>query len=118
MNNEKLFQKRKKILGELLERLNSPMPGPKKIRPHVYFRTQWKNGDVYAYKLDHKAYKDYDFYGEYILYYKIEDYKSLNGLDYDIYSLIYFMYKCQDNKVCDEKSTKSGKNSQFRVDFN
>lgn len=92
INNERILKKRKKVLGDLLEKLNSPMPPKKKISPYRYFKTNWKKGDLYAYKLDHESYKGEDFYGDYMLFYTIGEDITPKGLDSDVFPLIYLLH--------------------------
>lgn len=64
-------KKRKKVLEDLREKLNSPMPPEKKISQYRFYQCEWKIGDVYAYPLDVEIWKDTRFYGDYLIMQKI-----------------------------------------------
>ena len=64
-------KKRKKVLEDLREKLNSPMPLEKKISQYKLYKCEWKIGDTYAYPLDADIWKDTDFYGDYLIMQKI-----------------------------------------------
>ena len=49
--NEKQYKKRKIILEELEERLNSPQPPEKKVSKLVIERSPWEVGDILLYKI-------------------------------------------------------------------
>ncbi len=49
--NEKQYKKRKMILEELEERLNSPQPPEKKVSKLVIERSPWEVGDILLYKI-------------------------------------------------------------------
>jgi hypothetical protein len=50
--NKKQYEKRKKVLDELEERLNSPMPPEKKVSKLVISKAKWKIGDVLLYRIN------------------------------------------------------------------
>ena len=50
--NKKQFEKRKRVLEELEERLNSPMPPEKKVSKLVISKAKWKIGDVLLYRIN------------------------------------------------------------------
>ena len=50
--NKKQYEKRKKVLDELEERLNSPMPPEKKVSKLVIRKAKWKIGDVLLYRIN------------------------------------------------------------------
>ena len=64
-------RKRKKVLEDLREKLNSPMPPEKKISQYRLYQCEWKVGDIYAYPLDAEVWKDNAYYGEYLIMQKI-----------------------------------------------
>lgn len=49
--NEKLYQKRKKVLEKLEEKLNSPQPIEKKVSKLTLTKAKWKTGDILLYKI-------------------------------------------------------------------
>lgn len=66
--------KRRQILNQLRQKLNSEQPPVKKIsQPHLY-RCEWKNGDVFAYLLESDLTKTCGLYGRYVLLIKVDDY--------------------------------------------
>ncbi|ERJ13300.1 hypothetical protein [Haloplasma contractile] len=68
--SKKDYEKRKAVLYELAEQLNTPMPEKKKIRQYRLYQTDWKNGDVYAYQFHSEESKEYNLYGKYLLFRK------------------------------------------------
>ncbi len=50
--NKKQYEKRKKVLDELEERLNSLMPPEKKVSKLVIRKAKWKIGDVLLYRIN------------------------------------------------------------------
>lgn len=69
--DKKDAKKRKKVLEDLREKLNSPMPPEKKISMYRFYKCEWKMGDTYAYPLDAEIWKDNAFYGDYLIMQKI-----------------------------------------------
>lgn len=69
--DKKDVKKRIKILEDLREKLNSPMPKPKAIKPYKLYKCEWKMGDIYAYPLDGVIFKDTEYYGRYVLFHKV-----------------------------------------------
>lgn len=66
-------KKRKKVLEDLREKLNSPMPPEKKISQYKLYKCEWKIGDTYAYPLDADIWKNNQFYGQYLIMQKIRE---------------------------------------------
>lgn len=64
-------KKRKKVMEDLREKLNSPMPPEKKISRYRFYKCEWKIGDTYAYPLDAEIWRDSDFYGDYLIMQKV-----------------------------------------------
>lgn len=64
-------KKRKKVLEDLREKFNSPMPPEKKISQYKLYKCEWKIGDTYAYPLDADIWKDTDYYMDYLIMQKI-----------------------------------------------
>ena len=64
-------RKRKKVLEDLREKLNSPMPPEKKVSQYKLYKCEWKIGDTFAYPLDAEIWKDTDFYGDYLIMQKV-----------------------------------------------
>ena len=86
---DKTLAKRQRVLSEFKEKLNSPMPPKKKIRPNAYTERIFENGDVIAIQLqtagksytqnDEKPMSDDEFHaydGKYILMQLIDCYAS------------------------------------------
>ena len=66
-------KKRKKVLEDLREKLNSPMPPEKKISQYKLYKCEWKIGDTYAYPLNSEIWKNNQFYGQYLIMQKIRE---------------------------------------------
>lgn len=49
--NKKLLKRRTEILEKLKEKLETPQPEEKKVRPYKFFDCGWKKNDVFAYQL-------------------------------------------------------------------
>lgn len=65
--DEKLYKKRKKVLEELKEKLNSEQPAEKKVTKMTFHRAHWKPGDVLLYQIQNEEFKDHKWFGKYIL---------------------------------------------------
>ena len=66
-DNKELYRKRKEALEKLEKKLNTPMPGEKKISKYRNYICPWEIGDVYAYEI--KENKEYE--GKYIVFIKV-----------------------------------------------
>ena len=66
-------KKRKRVLENLWEKLNSPMPPEKKISQYKLYKCEWKIGDTYAYPLNSEIWKNNQFYGQYLIMQKIRE---------------------------------------------
>ncbi|MFA7076667.1 MAG: hypothetical protein WC152_08410 [Candidatus Izemoplasmatales bacterium] len=53
-NDQDLYEERKKVLENLLQKLKSPQPERKKIQKVELYVCPWKNNDVYAFQLKGK----------------------------------------------------------------
>jgi len=73
--DEKQYNKRRLILNELKNRLLSKQPTKKKIVIHKPYICDWKNGDVYAYKLESKLAEEKELYGKYFILIKDDEAK-------------------------------------------
>lgn len=86
---ERVLRERKKVLEKFREKLLSPLPSKKKIKPDIHADTIFTNGDIIAVQLqtagksythsDEKPMTDEEFHaldGKYVLLQKIEDYAS------------------------------------------
>lgn len=71
--NPKNAQVRDQILGELREKLNSPMPPEKNLTPYKLYKCEWKIGDVFAYDFSSEYAKETHLLGKYICFIKVED---------------------------------------------
>lgn len=59
-------------LSTLKEKLLSPPPKPKRIRPQSLYICPWKNGDVFAYQLQGQAATAHHLNGKYLYFVKVE----------------------------------------------
>lgn len=64
---------RRQVLMELERKLNSPLPKEKKILPYKFFKTEWENGDTFAYKLESDYAKEKGFYGRFLIIHKVDE---------------------------------------------
>ena len=90
--DKKLYAKRKKVLEELRERLNTKQPEEKKVRKMTFTRPNWKVGDILLYQIQEEDLKGHKWYGKYVLL-KVMGTKKYNigSLDMDIYYNEYEM---------------------------
>ena len=90
--DKKLYEKRKKVLEELKERLNTKQPEEKKIRKMTFTRPNWNVGDILLYQIQEEDLKGHKWYGKYVLL-KVMGTKKYNigSLDMDIYYNEYEM---------------------------
>lgn len=65
--DKKLYEKRKKVLEDLKERLNTKQPEEKKIRKMIFTRPNWNVGDILLYQIQEEDLKDHKWYGKYVL---------------------------------------------------
>ncbi len=65
--DEKLLKKRTEVLEKLKEKLESPQPDEKKVRPYKFFDCGWKKNDVFAYQLKSEYAKKYGLYDYWII---------------------------------------------------
>ena len=84
--DKKIYEKRKKVLEDLKERLNAKQPEEKKIRKMTFTRPNWKVGDILLYQIQEEDLKDHKLYGKYVLLKVMETEKLTIGyLDEDKY---------------------------------
>lgn len=84
--DEKLCEKRKKVLEALRERLNSEQPPEKKVTKMKFFRAHWKVGDILSYQILNEKLKNHKWYGKYILLKVVGmDISNIGSLPIDIY---------------------------------
>lgn len=65
--DKKLFQKRKKVLEKLKEKLNTEQPSEKKISKIKFERVNWKVGDIILYQILNEDFKEHRWYKKYVL---------------------------------------------------
>lgn len=82
---EKDYKKRKQVLEKLKEQIESEQPEKKKITKA--WVTDWKEGDIYAYRLTGEESKETEYYNKYVIMQKVGEYDMGNG---DIYPIVYF----------------------------
>ena len=108
--NPKNSKKRFEILAELKNKLNSPMPKEKEVKPEKIFRCEWAIGDVYGFEVEYEELKKLGFrwivirkvgerswYPEHIIpivHVKFSRCETLpnNGKEYDDLEYIQVMY--------------------------
>lgn len=64
--DRKLFEKRKKVLEDLKQRLNTEQPTEKKVSKMKFERPNWKVGDVILYQLLNEDLKKHKYYQKYV----------------------------------------------------
>ena len=64
-------QDRKKELERVYTKLNSQQPAEKKIKQLNLYHCQWKNGDVYAWRIQHDTAEKYGLSAKFLLFHKI-----------------------------------------------
>ncbi len=74
--NPELYEKRKKVLEELKEKLNAPQPPEKKVKGYGKpYKCEWAIGDVFAYPLESEEVKELGFEGQYLIIIKVGETK-------------------------------------------
>ncbi len=74
--NPKLYEKRKKVLEELKEKLNTSQPPEKKVKGYGKpYKCEWAIGDVFAYPLKSEEAKEAGFEGQYLIIIKVGETK-------------------------------------------
>lgn len=74
-SSKSAYEKRIKNLEALREKLSMPMPEEKKVSKYKPYVTPWKDGDIFAYRLDDEESKKKGYYGKYALIRKVGDAK-------------------------------------------
>lgn len=67
-SNTKLLNKRKQILVELKEKLNSPQPNEKKVKKISIRKPIWNIGDILLYRIHNDELKNSKWYNKYVLF--------------------------------------------------
>lgn len=66
--NKRLYGKRKQVLKNLEEELNSPQPPEKKVTKLVIKKANWQVGDVLLYQIHDVEFEKHKWYKKYILF--------------------------------------------------
>lgn len=66
-DNKVQYNKRKQVLENLLEKLNSPQPVERKVPMRICHKSIWKNGDILLYQLNSNKIVEHEWYQKYIL---------------------------------------------------
>ena len=108
--DEKLCEKRKKVLEALKERLNSEQPPEKKVSKIKFYRAYWKVGDILLYQILNEKLKNHKWYGKYILLKVVFMYRTnVGSLPRDVYyheEDIISLYNWIGNKKPDIETIK------------
>ena len=108
--DEKLCEKRKKVLEALKERLNSEQPPEKKVSKIKFYRAYWKVGDILLYQILNKELEGHKWYKKYILLKVVGNQKLYVGsLPRDVYyheEDIISLYNWIGNKKPDIETIK------------
>ena len=63
IENPKMIKAREQTIEELRKKLLSPQPHEKKVTQYKSYRCEWKDGDVYAYRLESDLAEEKGLYG-------------------------------------------------------
>lgn len=72
-DDTKLYEKRRKVLEKLREKLLTPQPEEKKISKYRIYKCEWKIGDVFAYKLKSEYAKQNKLENRYLIIQKVDE---------------------------------------------
>lgn len=72
--NKREYKVREKVLQELEQKLESPMPPEKKVTQHKLYKCEWSIGDIFAYKLESEHAKEKGLSNKYLLVRKAYEY--------------------------------------------
>ncbi|MEQ8156789.1 MAG: hypothetical protein ABRQ25_18250 [Clostridiaceae bacterium] len=97
--NQREYKVREKVLQELEQKLNSPMPPEKKISQHKIYKCEWNIGDIFAYKLESDYAKEKGLGNRYLLIRKGDEYVWWPG---HIIPIIYVQIT-KDEKIPNSK---------------
>ncbi|MHC1684226.1 MAG: hypothetical protein AB6733_14920 [Clostridiaceae bacterium] len=76
---KKRLEQRIKVLEELKEKLQAPMPPEKRVLGYRLYKCPWKIGDIFAYRLNTDYSKEKGFDGKYIVFRKVGESTSWPG---------------------------------------
>lgn len=71
--NPKYLKRRKEVLQKLKEKLESPQPPEKHLKPVRLYKCEWEMKGAYAYKLESDLAKEKGLYGRYIIFIKVDE---------------------------------------------
>ena len=115
--DEKLYKKRKKVLEELKEKLNSEQPAEKKVTKMKFHRAYWKVGDILLYQILDERLKNHKWYKKYILLKVVGiDRTNIGSLPRDIYyneNDVFSLYNWIGNQKPDLQTLKNLKQIPF-----
>ncbi len=63
----KVYEQRKREIEKVKEKLNTQQPEEKRIPKHRLYKCEWKNGDVFAYKLESEYAKEKGLHNQYLI---------------------------------------------------
>lgn len=128
-SGEKILRERKKVLAAFREKLLSPLPPKKKIKPNVYTETIFTNGDMIAVQLqtagkpytqsEQMPMTDEEFHsldGKYVLMQKIEDdssWQSALAPDVHDYWAVFRLFDGVFDEIPSIKDCSSLKDAQM-----
>lgn len=72
-DDTKLYEKRRKVLEKLREKLLAPQPEEKKMSKYRIYKCEWKIGDVFAYKLKSEYAKQNKLENRYLIMQKVDE---------------------------------------------
>lgn len=87
--NEIQFNKWSNTVQKFCQKIQSPMPSRKVVKPLVEFvRNPWNIGDFYAYRLHTEKAKKNNMYNKYIVFKKIGDAEYYDGKIYSVIEIL------------------------------
>ncbi len=112
MENPKNAKAREKAIEELRHKLLSPQPPEKKVSQYKLYQCQWKNGDVYAYRLKGDYAKENGVEDKYLYFVKVDESTWYPG---HIVPVVYFYWITSDKLLNLEELKKAKYIPQFFV---
>lgn len=97
--NKKEYKIRERVLDELEQKLESPMPPEKKISQYKLYKCEWNIGDIFVYKLESDYAKEVGLSDKYLIIRKVDEYVWWPGHTVPI----IYVQITKDEKIPDSK---------------
>ncbi len=92
----RINRKRRNVLLKLQDKLELSMPKEKKFKNNFFERNLWNIGDIYAYQFHKDISKNFNLYGKFIVFQKVEELKYQTGKEEWILPRIQFFNQIFD----------------------